>query len=83
MSISSGTGAIGAAPPTGVTVDCISRILIGQRRYFRFHTTLNSVYDDMDNADSTNSNALLMTAHRHIEHEGGDAQLDALAAAIQ
>jgi uncharacterized protein len=57
---------------------CASQ-LVPDGRYFRFQTPLHEAYDDMDNADATNVNALITAALRHLDGEGGAAKLDALA----
>lgn len=60
-------------------VNYIATQILDDDRYFRFQTRLDAAYDDMDNADATNPNALANTARRCLSAEGGDALLDRLA----
>ncbi|MCZ6690502.1 MAG: patatin-like phospholipase family protein [Planctomycetota bacterium] len=64
-------------------VDYIASKLTSENRYYRFQTQLSSAYDDMDNAEKTNINALLSTAARHLSAEGGEAKLEKLAKALK
>ena len=52
--------------------------LVPDGRYFRFQTPLHEAYDDMDNADATNVNALVLAAQRHLDAEGGGRVMDDL-----
>lgn len=64
-------------------VNYIATQILDDDRYFRFQTRLDAAYDDMDNADATNLNALANTARRYLSAEGGDALLDRLAAQLR
>lgn len=64
-------------------VNYIATQILDDDRYFRFQARLDAAYDDMDNADATNLNALANTARRCLSAEGGDALLDRLAAQLR
>lgn len=65
----------GAADAT----DYIVGQLIPAGRYRRFQTKLSEAYDDMDNADATNVNALVSLANYHLHNEGGLEKIKDLA----
>jgi len=54
----------------GDAVDYVSRQMLPETRYFRFQTELTSAYDDMDNADETNINALMNLADMYLRGQG-------------
>ncbi len=56
----------------GDAVDYIARQMIPESGYFRFQTELTTAYDDMDNADETNLNALMNLADMYLRGEGAD-----------
>lgn len=68
----------GAADAT----DYIARQLIKPDRYLRAQVRLDAAYDDMDNADETNLNALVNLAHEYLRGPGG-AQLERFADLIR
>lgn len=57
------------------SVHYISSQLINPERYFRFQTKLEDAYDDLDNADHTNINALKHIATRYIDSGPGKKML--------
>ena len=61
------------------SVDYISSQLVAADHYFRFQTRLTDAYDDMDNADRTNLNALIRIANQYIDNDVGGDMLDSLA----
>lgn len=58
--------------------DYISRQLIRSANYFRFQTVLHEAYDDMDNADRTNIEALMRIATAYIDSSESQDRLDRL-----
>jgi hypothetical protein len=52
--------------------------LIRPENYFRFQARLDDAYDDMDNAQATNINALIRIATYYIDSDVGKKRLDAL-----
>lgn len=63
-------------------VDYIAQHVLRQGNYFRFQTRLDAAYDDLDNADATNLNALVLTAQRYLAN-GGSETIEKLAAKLQ
>lgn len=57
--------------------------LIEPDSYFRFQVPLDDAYDDMDNADRTNINALTQIAVSYIDSGPGKKQLETLAERLQ
>jgi patatin-like phospholipase/acyl hydrolase len=49
--------------------DYIAASIIPPERYFRFQVPLTKAYDDMDNADATNVNALIATAEDYLNKQ--------------
>lgn len=68
----------GAADAAHYVAEC----LVPNGQYFRFQTELLKAYDDMDNADATNLNALMSTAQSYLDSKGGLKLLERLAAAL-
>jgi patatin-like phospholipase/acyl hydrolase len=64
-------------------VDYIARHVIDDKKYFRFQCKLEKAYDDMDNADKTNLNALIAVAQNYLETGGGEEKLQQLVKFIQ
>lgn len=64
-------------------VHYIARQLLAPSNYFYFQTPLARAYDDLDNADATNLNALAMTAQDYLTNQGGDALLDKLVTRLR
>lgn len=62
--------------------DYIAQYLVPEKQYFRFQTALHEAYDDMDNADSTNLNALVNVAQSYLAGEG-QAKIVQLARQLQ
>lgn len=62
-------------------VNYISKYLLSDSNYFRFQTPLRRAFDDLDNADPANLDALVRTAQEYLAAEG-DALLDQLVTAI-
>lgn len=60
------------------SVNYIAKQLLEAQNYFRFQTRLEDAYDDMDNADTTNLNALVRIATDYIDSDVGQKQMDAL-----
>ena len=60
-------------------VDYIARQVIDENKYFRFQCRLEKAYDDMDNANKTNLNALIAVAENYLTTGGGEQQLQQLA----
>lgn len=60
-------------------VDYIARQVIDVNKYFRFQCRLEKAYDDMDNANKTNLNALIAVAENYLTTQGGEQQLQKLA----
>lgn len=65
------------------SVDYISSQLISPGNYFRFQTRLDEAYDDLDNADKTNVQALVRLANQYIDSTEGRNKLDDLVAKLQ
>ena len=63
-------------------VDYIARQVIDDDRYFRFQCKLEKAYDDMDNADKTNLNALIAVGQNYLTTQGGEQKLGQLAAVL-
>lgn len=63
----------------GDATDYVVRQLVGKSRYFRFQTPLRRGYDDMDNADATNLDALVNTANAYLENDGAGERIEKLA----
>jgi uncharacterized protein len=59
------------------SVHYIAKHLLTDDRYFRFQTPLTTAYDDIDNSDSTNLNALVRIAEAYLDRTG-DILLDKL-----
>lgn len=55
----------GAADAT----DYVAEQVLAPDRYFRFQARLDAAYDDMDNADETNINALIATAEHYLRQD--------------
>jgi len=53
--------------------------LIGDERFVRLQCRLEKAYDDMDNADATNLNALVSVANDWLDTQGGMKQVEKLA----
>jgi patatin-like phospholipase/acyl hydrolase len=68
----------GAADAT----DYIAQQLLPTTRYFRFQTNLDAAYDDLDDASSTNLNALAGVAGHYLDGEGRE-KLEALATLLE
>ncbi|HEY1068141.1 MAG TPA: patatin-like phospholipase family protein [Pirellulales bacterium] len=64
------------------SVDYVAKQLLGDESYFRFQCKLEHAYDQMDNADPANLNALVSTAEAYLL-QGGERQLDQLVKALQ
>lgn len=64
-------------------VDYIAKHILDENNYFRFQTRLDRAYDDMDNADATNLNALVNTANHYLSSQGGEALLDKLVKKLE
>ncbi|QYU69966.1 patatin-like phospholipase family protein [Leptolyngbya sp. 15MV] len=62
--------------------DYIAEQLLEEDRYFRFQTRLDDAYDDMDNADPPNINALISVANEHLSTPACRRAMDALAALL-
>lgn len=60
------------------SVDYIARQIIASENYFRFQVRLEDGYDDMDNVDSTNLNALRRIASHYVNSGAGKAKMEAL-----
>ncbi|NEQ23834.1 MAG: patatin [Microcoleus sp. SIO2G3] len=58
--------------------DYIAQYLLAAGNYFRFQTPLDTAYDDLDNADATNLNALVGVAETYLR-QTGEARLNELA----
>lgn len=58
--------------------DYIARQMLLEDHYFRIQTRLDKAFDDMDNAQEDNLNALINQAQNHLDAEGGNQQLEAL-----
>ncbi|NJL19813.1 MAG: patatin-like phospholipase family protein [Leptolyngbyaceae cyanobacterium SM1_3_5] len=58
--------------------DYIAQYLLAAGNYFRFQTPLDTAYDDLDNADATNLNALVGVAETYLR-QTGEARLNDLA----
>lgn len=56
----------------------IARQLIGDERLVRVQCRLEKAYDDMDNADETNLNALVNLANHWLVSQGGERRLEQL-----
>jgi patatin-like phospholipase/acyl hydrolase len=56
--------------------------LIPSERYFRFQTELDKAYDDLDAADETNLNALMVIAQEYLTQPGSE-QIDKLVPLLQ
>jgi uncharacterized protein len=65
----------GAADST----DYICKYIVPEGRYFRFQTRLESGYDDMDNVDATNLNALAARAEYFLRRENGAQMIGQVA----
>lgn len=61
------------------SVDYIASQLVAPDHYFRLQVPLHEAFDDMDDASTTNLNALANSAMGYLRTGGGDRQLDALA----
>lgn len=61
------------------SVNYIASQLIDPDNYFRFQTRLSDAYDDLDNADTTNLNALIRLANQYIDGRDGKKMLEGLA----
>lgn len=61
----------------------ISKQIVGEQNYFRFQTKLDSAYDDMDNADLINLNALVSKAESYLKNEGGKQQIQKLVKLLE
>jgi patatin-like phospholipase/acyl hydrolase len=59
-------------------VHYIASQLIPGERYFRFQTRLTDAYDDMDNPDKTNLNALVGLANSYLRRKAGRDQMERL-----
>lgn len=59
------------------SVDYIAQHLLTEDRYFRFQTPLTTAYDDIDNSDNTNLNALVRLAEDYL-NQVGDVLIDKL-----
>ena len=64
-------------------VDYIARQIIDKGKYFRFQCRLEKAFDDMDNAEQTNLNALIAVAENHLTTQGGEQQLLQLVSELQ
>jgi patatin-like phospholipase/acyl hydrolase len=60
------------------SVDYIARQILGDAHYFRMQTPLVRGYDDFDNVDRTNLDALRRTAERYLAQPSTTAMLDRL-----
>lgn len=60
------------------SVHYIAGQLLKPENYFRFQVTLTDAYDDMDNADRTNLNALIRIAEQYLASGVGKQRLDSL-----
>lgn len=63
-------------------VDYIAQYTLTAGNYFRFQTPLDTAYDDLDNADATNLNALVGVAENYLR-QMGEARLSELAARLR
>lgn len=63
--------------------DYIARFLIEESQYFRFQTRLIRGYDDMDNADETNLDALVGLAQNFLSGTEGRRLLSSLAVTLR
>lgn len=59
------------------SVHYIAKHLLADDRYFRFQTPLTTAYDDIDNSDRTNLNALIRIAEDYL-NQVGDVLIDKL-----
>ncbi|QDU50484.1 patatin-like phospholipase family protein [Gimesia panareensis] len=64
------------------SVDYIATQLTDPTNYFRFQTQLTDAYDDMDNADHTNINALIRIANLYIDSGEGKKLLKGLVSRL-
>lgn len=69
----------GAADST----DYICKYLLREGRYFRLQTRLESGYDDLDNVDRTNLDALIGRAEYFLRLEQGQRLIERAAAALR
>jgi hypothetical protein len=65
------------------SVHYIATQLLPTENYFRFQTVLDKAYDDIDNADRTNLEALQRLAVQYIDQNEPQARLKALAAMLK
>lgn len=63
-------------------VDYIARQVIEDNKYFRFQCKLDEAYDDMDNADKPNLNALIAVGENYLSTQGGEQKLEQLVTAL-
>jgi len=64
-------------------VDYIARQIIDDSKYFRLQCKLEEDFDDMDNSDRTNLNALIAVAQNYLATRGGEQKLGQLVNALQ
>lgn len=64
------------------SVNYIASQLIPRQSYFRFQTRLSDAYDDLDNADKTNLNALMRLASQYIDGSEGKTKMTELVARL-
>lgn len=65
------------------SVDYIASQLVPPENYFRFQTRLSDAYDDLDNADRTNVNALIRLGTEYINGMEGKRKMADLVARLQ
>ncbi len=65
------------------SVSYIAKQLIRNDRYFRVDCPLDKAFDDMDDASTTNIEALLNVAQRHLSSGGGKARIEDLAKLVK
>ena len=65
------------------SVDYIASQLVDRDSYFRFQTRLSDAYDDLDNADQTNINALIRLANQYVDSGEGEERIDSLVTRLK
>lgn len=63
-------------------VDYIAWQVIDDDKYYRFQCRLEKGYDDMDNADKANLNALVAVGQNYLTTQGGEQKLGQLVTAL-